>query len=282
MSAKLSSISFAEYAAIDAVNWSWLKSMRQSALHFQYHGEHSREDSVMFAKGRAFHTAVLEPDRLALDYAVFTGARRAGKAWDDFEVANANKTILKAEEFGKCLEMARAVKAHPAAARYLASGKAEQTIEWVDAATGIKCKARPDWLCSAVVDLKSSREVGQAAFGKTAARLDYHGQLAFYRRGVVALTGKELPLVFIAVEHEAPHDVCVYRVPESVADEADTMVSDLLFRVKQCRATGQWPGAHPDEEDLLLPPWALVGDGDEELTSEVLDEEEGEQAYGGL
>lgn len=274
----MKSIPFAEYAAIDAVNWSLLRELRRSPLHFRYREKNQRADSTMFMKGRGFHTATLEPHRFDFDYAIFTGARRAGKAWDDFCEANAGKTILKQEEYAACLAMRDAVMGHVAASHYFKVGIPEQTIEWTDKAGGIKCKARPDWISDVVLDLKSSKDARQGEFGKTAARLDYHCQLAFYRRGVRATTGRDLPMVFVVAEHEAPHDVAVYRVPEFAGDAADQIIDDLLMRLKLCRATDRWPGAHEEEEDLLLPPWAIDSEGDEELTSEVI--EEGETANG--
>lgn len=266
-------LSFPEYAAIDAVNWSLLKELKRSPKHYQYRKANHREDSVMFAKGRAFHTAVLEPHRFDLEYAVFSGARRAGKEWDAFEAANAGKTILRADEAENCKRMAEAVRAHVVAGGYLAAGMAEQTIEWVDKRTGIKCKARPDWICDAAVDLKSSKEAQQVAFGRTAANLSYHCQLAFYRRGILATTGRELPMVFIVCEHEAPHDVAVYRVGAAIADQADAMIDSLLAHLRLCLDADRWPGAHEDEQDLLLPAWAIESDDEDgELTSEVIAE----------
>src|SRR5574341_903199 len=69
-----------EYDRIDAVNWTTLKAMRASPKHYRYAAEHATEDTAAMRDGRAVHTAVLEPDRFPLDYAIWAGERRAGKS----------------------------------------------------------------------------------------------------------------------------------------------------------------------------------------------------------
>jgi hypothetical protein len=261
---------FAEYAAITSINWSLLKELKRSPLHFQHRRSVARDDSPLFAKGRAYHTATLEPHRFDAEYAIFEGARRAGKEWDAFEAENASKTILRRPEADACLLMAERTRNHLVAAGYLAAGIAEQSIQWIDDKTGIKCKARPDWVCDSIVELKSTRDAGQSAFGRTAANLSYHGQLAFYRRGIRATTGRDLPMVVIVCEAEPPHDVAVYRVGAAIADQADALIDGLLAQLKLCMDTNRWPGAHEDEQDLLFPRWAMDESDEDELTSEVI------------
>lgn len=254
----------AEYAALDAVNWSTLKVLRRSPLHYQHARANPRADADYLAMGRAVHTAVLEPDRFALDYAIWTGERRAGKAWEAFKEANAARTILTEREYGTCLAIRDAVRAHPRAAAYLERGQAERAIVWTDAATGLRCKARLDFISSsrpAVVDLKTARSVEPRRFGTASAQLLYHGQLAFYRAGWRAVTGADLDPVILAVESEAPHDVVVYRFEEETRDEGDALAAALLEQLAERRRSGDWPGIDRGEEQLLaLPRWALPDD----------------------
>lgn len=266
-------MTFAEYASIRAVNWSTLREVRRSPKHYRHRLEHPIEDTPRLALGRAVHTAVLEPALFADGYAVYTGARRAGKDWEAFQVANEGKTILKAEEYENVIAMRDAVLAHPAAMRHLTGGAAEQTLCWTDRDTGIECKARPDYLGACIVDLKSTKDASPREFGRTAARFGYHCQLTFYRRGARAVLGRELEPILIAVEAEAPHDVAVYRIDADTLLAADDEISALLERVAECRRDDHWPGATDDVQDLELPGWALATDDDDgELTSTVIEE----------
>jgi exodeoxyribonuclease VIII len=252
-------MTFQAYQAIDAVNWTTLKEMGRSPKHYRHRLETPREDTPALAMGRAAHTAVFEPDRFILDYAVFTGPRRAGKEWDAFAAANEGRTILKTEEYQRCLAIRDAVRAHPVAARYLASGMAEHTVRWTDEETGLACKGRADWVAPmlrALVDLKTTGDVNDRIFGHTAARLGYPGQLAFYYDGL-RLSGMDLEkVIIIAVESGAPHDVAVFRVDEDVLYTGREQYRGYLRRVAGCRKLGAWPGRYAEEQSLELPPWA--------------------------
>jgi hypothetical protein len=266
-------VTYAEYARINAINWSTLREIGRSPLHYRYLLEHGRADTATLALGRAVHTAVLEPERFGLEYVVFGGPRRAGKEWEAFKTANEGVTILKADEYAEAVAMRDAVHRHKGAMSYLVGGAAEQTVTWTERINGmdLACKARPDYLGRAIADLKTSKDAGASAFGRTAARFGYHCQLAWYRRGVRAALGRELDMVLVAVESAAPYDVAVYRVTEDQMYAADDAINDLLLQVAACRRSDRWPGAQEEEGPLELPSWALDGDGDEELTSEVIE-----------
>jgi hypothetical protein len=258
-------VTFAEYLAIDAINWSTLKEARKSPKHYRFIVSNPREDTKRLALGRATHTSVLEPDQFAIDFAVFRGPRRAGKEWDAFCAANKDRTILKLEEYATCLSMRDAVRAHPVAGKILRSGMPEQTFTWVDEETGLECKCRPDWLspaCACFADLKTTSDVDGDRFGALAARMGYHGQLAFYRRGLLA-NGLDLPPKLIAVEAAEPHDVAVFAVDDDALWAGEEEVRALLRRVAECRNADRWPGRYEAEQTLRLPGWVFPATDDD-------------------
>lgn len=246
------------YAALPGVNWSTLKEMTRSALHYHSRLDTPREDTPGMAMGRAIHTAVLEPDRFPLEYVVFDGPRRAGNEWQAFAAANAGRTILKRDEYQTCLNVRDAVRAHKPAARLLRRGKAEMTLRWTDPITRIRCKARLDHVhAGAITDLKSTQDVDARTFGRLAERMGYHLQLAFYRMGMDALGMRPGPVRIIAVEATAPHDVAVYTLAEDDLLASMDVVQGLLQRVKECRRKRRWPGRYVGEQPLDLPPWTF-------------------------
>ena len=258
-----SGLSFPAYQALPGVNFSSLKAMADSPLHYRHRLTTPRMDTPAMRFGRAIHTAVLEPDRFPLEYVVFDGPRRAGKAWDEFEAANADRTILKTDEYAACLAVRDAVRNYGPAANLL-RGESEVSIQWTDAATGIECKARLDHIhAGAIVDLKSTSSLDAHDFERTAADLLYHGQLAMYRRGLAACGAEscdDAPVI-IAVESSAPYDVAVFEPTDDALSIGDGLVSDLLFRLSQCRERDSWPGRFDSPQPLTLPPW-LMGDDD--------------------
>ncbi len=254
------SMSREDYDAIPAVRWTTLKELRRSPLHYKWRAEHEREDSTRLLLGRGVHTAILEPDQFLLDYALFEGERRQGKAWDACVEFNEGKSILKGEEYRLCLAIRDAVRGHPVAGPYLAKGRAEQVLTWKDEKTGLLCKARLDWIGSALVDVKSASSVDAREFGSTSARMGYHSQLAFYQAGLRAV-GSSLPAKLIAVEIAPPHDVAVFDVGADAQYAGEEECGELMRRLAECRELGHWPGRYPvNEETLDLPKWAFPDD----------------------
>ena len=254
---------FAEYQRIDAINFSALKSMRKSPKQFWHDLNNRKPDSTGKLLGRGAHTAILEPDRLQLDYHVFPGKTRRGKDWDAFVDQHGSENILKKEEYNKLITVRDAVRNHPVASRYLSKGKAEHTIVWNDRVTGLKCKARIDFLSEVddtltIVDLKGCRDVRSDIFRVEAGRMGYHMQLAWYREGIATLHDGLVPNCnIIAVEHIAPHDVAVFKMDEDALYAGAADCADMLQRVATCRIDNTWPGVYATEQDLTIRKWDL-------------------------
>lgn len=253
-------LTFAEYAALDAINWSTLKEMANSPLHYRHRLCSERPDSDAMAFGRAVHCAVLEPDEFPRRYVLWDGGRRAGKAWEEFCAVNAGREILTAERYDRALAIRDAVRRHPVARGLLRSGRAEQTLLWTDSHTGLRCKARLDWVrprARTVVDLKTTSDLDPRRFAASAARLLYHGQAAFYLRPL-----PEWTFSIIAFESDGPHDVAVFELGEDVLWAGDDLATRLLRAVVKCREARHWPGRYPAATELELPGWAFPGEDD--------------------
>lgn len=256
------------YERLQGVRWSALRELRRSAKHYRHRLEEPRKDEGYYRLGRAVHTAVFEPDRLPLDYAIWRGERKVGNEWKAFQAAHTGLTILKVEEYARACAIRDAVRHHPAASRYLAAGAAEQSIQWEDPGTMTLCKARLDWVGGgALVDLKTARSIDERTFSRTIANLAYHCQLAFYHRGMQTL-GENLRPILIAVESEPPHDVAVYPLHENALYAGSEEVSDLLTQLMRAEEGQTWDrGRYPEEVELDIPAWAY---GDDEDVTETL------------
>ena len=258
---------YAEYAAIAAVNWSTLREALKSGKHYQRALVTPQDETDAMRLGRATHTAVFEPDRLLREYVVWEGGRRAGGDWEAFRAMHASRTILKPEEYNTALAIRDAVRGHKTAARLLRSGAPECTLTWTDGATGLLCKARLDWFApKALVDLKTTRDIEARRFGRHAADMLYHCQFAFASMGLLA-NGIKAAVKIIAVENEPPHDVAVYDLNDDVLWAGEVRVRAALDLVAECRAQKRWPGRYADEQPLALPTWEFPHDDIElELT----------------
>ena len=205
----MSRLSFRQYQQINALNFSALKWMATSPLHYQHWLKHRYPDSDSFRLGRAVHAAVFEQDRFLEDFAVYEG-KRSGLRWLQYQEEFDRATILKDADMKTAVAVGDAVRAHPVASELLADpdGEAESALQWTDGETGLQCKARLDWVAPTLgdlADLKTTRgSVGAWAFAVAMNRYQYYLQLAFYRRGYQAVHGQDLTPVIIAVESVPP------------------------------------------------------------------------------
>lgn len=259
----------AEYDAIAALNISRLKEMKRSPQHYRHAIDNPPVKSCL-TLGNATHVAVLEPERYVRDFAVWTrrteggnAAPRNGKWWDEFRMANADKTILTYDENALANAIAAAVRFDERANVYLEKGDPEVTLEWsLDAALGGRpAKSRIDWFAivdgvPTLVGLKTARDCRHFAFGAQAARLGYHLQWAYYFDAFKAIRKVEPKMVEIVVEAEAPHAVAVYRIPADIIEQGREEYWELAKHLADCEARDEWPGPVPQIEELTLPTWA--------------------------
>jgi hypothetical protein len=262
-----------DYASIDAVNFSTLKYMAKSPLHYRHALDNPKPSTTPMRLGTAAHTAVLEPSRFITDYAVFEpeegkAPRRGTKAWEAFAAANDGKELLKQAEFEAAMRMRDAVRGNVEAMRYLKRGDAEVTLVWQDKETGLWLKGRVDFISSAVgdviADLKTARDVSPWAFQSAYAKLQYHMQAAMYADALESITGRPAYHKCIAVESTEPHDVVVYDVIGEPLELGRELYRELLGKVIECRKNNEWPGTSAGAEvSLRLPAWAVPDEADD-------------------
>lgn len=279
MSGRLYTRKECQYAALSGVHITGLKEMRKSPKHYRHRLSHPRKVTNALGFGSAAHVAVLEPERFIRDYAIWEskhkdgGARpRNGAAWNDHKLLNAGRTTILDTEFDEVIALKDAVRQDAVAMRYLAMGRPEIAMTWLDEETGVECVGRIDWETTvdrhpAVIDLKSTRDAGETWFSRDVAKLDYHLQLAFYADGYKAITGKMPRMVVIAVESVEPYDAVTYIVPEEVIEIGRDAYRELLVKFKACTESDEWPGQGGNEEKYLqLPRWAVPEEESDDMS----------------
>ena len=252
-----------DYFALDAVSASDLKALMRSPLYYQHYKAKGIKATPAMQLGTAAHMAILEPERFASDCVMWDGAVRRGKVWDAFCEQYADKTILTVSEYDACCSMAAAVRKHEGAVSWLTGGNPEVVLRWdYDGEGSMPCKCRIDWMPAGagIVDLKTTADPSPRAFSRTAANLNYHMQLAWYRRGYRAVKRTDLcPVKILAVQNQAPWDVVFYDVPEEVLARGDELCDEAVDLLGRCEASGNWFGADggTGEQTLWLPAWAM-------------------------
>ena len=271
-----------DYHAHAAISKSHLDQVAKSPLHYwARYLDPNRvvpEPTPAMAIGSAVHTHVLELDQWDARYVSAPDGidrrTKAGKAeWEAFTAAATGRTVLPKADADLVMRMAHSVFSHPAAAMLLAlPGKAETTHMWTDAATGLQCKCRPDWLTDdgrLLVDLKTTEDASARGFAKSIAQWRYHVQASWYLDGIEQATGtRPEQFLFLCVEKKAPYAVAVYAADaEMIAAGAQTAARDLDV-LATCKAANAWPGYSDQIEPISLPPWMRPG-GTQQQPTEI-------------
>jgi hypothetical protein len=262
------------YDAHPGVRWSLLSNMRKSPLHYQHALENRRTETTALRTGSALHTLVFEPELYEQSFTVYRESKTKGegskKRWELFQAEAVAKglTILDSEEEARALGMSAAIAKR--AAQFIAPsrGRAEIPLTWKDERTGLLCKCRLDWVTleGMIIELKSTRSAEVRAFGRQAWNLGYFHQVHHYSTGFGAATGCEpdkVPILFVAVESEPPHDVSLFEPCAETRYAAKEETDKLMDTLAECRRTNKWPGRYDKVEMLSAPKYVLMSEDEE-------------------
>ena len=256
-------MTFAEYAAIDAINASAIVAGRVSMRHMHAEMMHERKtDSPAMAWGRKVHAAVLEPDRFFASLAIWDGAVKRGKEWDAFKAANPDPdAIVTRSELSDLESMKRAIWDHAIASDMLRGVETEQVIQWEDDVYGAG-KARMDAVKPGmVIDYKTTRNIEPAAFYRTAYNLAYHVRMGWYAHGIEIATGTRPRVYLVVQESDRPFDCWACEIPASILKAGEKEAFEIAVRYSIARNDGgRYWGVSNEMEEYQLPAWAMGGE----------------------
>jgi hypothetical protein len=249
------------YRAVQAINATAIKAGARSMKHMHHALTVGREPSPAMAWGTLVHEFALGTP----EYVVYPGIRR-GKEWEAFQAANQGVRIIIESERKALLDEAGLVRSlldHPDAGPLIHGADMETPIHWEEPGIG-PCKALPDaFNDDHLSDLKTCQSIAERDFSAASWRMGYHLQMAWYRRGCLAVGRMVESVNIIAVESSAPFDVAVFRVDPLLLEWADAECIRIALRYIECRDAGAFPGQHAGPQVLLQPQWA-----DEQIQSQ--------------
>lgn len=245
-----------------SLSQSGAKTLLASPARFAWERDHGRAPKTEYDLGTLAHALILRnPDARivvidAYDYRTKAAQAAKAAAYAEGKVPVHRGQLLAASR------IARSVRRHPMAAQVLARGEAEVSYYWTDAATGVTCRARVDWLVpgKALVDVKTTGNDGGSdpdTFGRQAAKLNYPMQAAHYVDGWEAVTGARLPFVHVVVETEPPYLVLVGQLGDDAIEAGRARMRRALAIYAERESAGDWPEFdHPhDIADIPVPGW---------------------------
>lgn len=254
------------HADPDSVSNTMLSAMNKSAAHcYALHIDPARpiiEPTEAMKRGTLTHTAILEPDTLADRYVVRPSEvdyrTKDGKAWRDSQTAS----IINADDFNAAQAMRAAFVRVKALSNLLSSGDAEASVFWQDKATGLRCRARPDWLHwhgpkrVTVLDVKTINDITADGIQRAIATYGYHRQAAHYSNGLRAVGIEVEEFVFGFVSSSYPYIAAAYVLDDETAQQGADEVDELLGRFADCKARNEWPAFGDGYQLTGLPTWA--------------------------
>jgi hypothetical protein len=243
------------YRAIDAINWSTLKELKESPRHyFKAINEPQRRKDV-FDYGNAFHAKVLEPKKFDSEVAVKpkftgTGSRKMLTQW---KLDHEEKVWISESDHWDIKKMSEMTLSQPLVRDILNSPdtKIEQTVLFKDPWYGMDCKCKIDilWLNPERVilwDLKSTTKANPYSFSHSMGDYGYFGQAAFYKTAVEVALGRDVERVeFIATEKADPYCTGIYAVDPEDLEFGLKVIKNYLGQVKDLRETGEYVGYTP-------------------------------------
>lgn len=237
-----------------------------AALDWHKNAPRKSEESPALTMGTALHTAILEPERFATEYAcapsvnLRTNEGKKTLAAFEADCAGRGMTPLKREDFDTVCLMRDSALAYPTVASLLKNGVAELSLFW-RMHNGLLLKVRPDWLgefagAPFLLDIKTTDDV--LDFGKSVEKFGYHLQAAFYELVMEKVFGLGVDFAFCAISKR--QECGRYPVLLGVLDEEDgytgrQLIETTLFHL----ATGH---SHPSSglATVSRPWWAKQAD----------------------
>jgi hypothetical protein len=264
-----------EYFAAPGLSHSGSRRMRQSPFH--YHAlldplaPQKAPTPAMFA-GTLAHCALLEPLYFDARYPVpplnakGEQLNKNSNEWKQLaaEYRAAEREPITQAQRDLAFAQAAAMRELPEVAQLLADGHPEVSVFWIDPATGVRCKARPDWVSPVgygsgviLLDAKTTTDASPEAFAKSCANFDYHCQAAHYTEGYALASELEVHgMVFAVVESEFPFAACAYMLDDEAMEKARAKNAVARQAYAQCERENVWPGYPSTIQVLTLPAWA--------------------------
>jgi hypothetical protein len=281
---------FEKYRAIEAVSSTFLKRFREvpaSALI-------DKEPTADMILGSAIHSWILQgqdqfysefailpepPYKPGTDIPIHKNTNQWKEIVADFEAMNEGKIILPdhydhvptRELLGN---VEASLLAHPMAGAILKGSRRELSLVWIDADTGLKCKARldidPSRRCIAELKKCARPEV----FRKEIERLNYDIQIAHYFEGALACSIDVDTALFIVAcpDPELGYPSAAGYFDPDWLEASRREVHRLLGLVKECQERNFFPQFKIPErihslddlqpadtmESYDMPPWRFV------------------------
>lgn len=258
----------------------WSSSQLKKVVEWGPAGVHKKTvqtDAMLM--GNVLHTLVLEPSEFEARY-LFAPGLNLSKAVDKETyaelsaeaVATGRELIRQDPRAWKrsskapvdLFQVAAAVQRHPRWRRCIGENPViERSYYWIDKATGLPCKVRPDasnfdfddYVLH--TDLKSALDPRSHAFQNSVLKYGYDLSAAYYCEGVLQTTGVPGRWAWFAFQTEPDYEVVLWTAGPDVIARGARLFRKALDELAKCIETDKWTGYSKGlAMTLNLPRWA--------------------------
>jgi hypothetical protein len=254
------------HADTGSVSNSMLSAMNKSPAHcYWLHLEPGRpkiDPTPARLAGTLAHTAILEYGAFQERYVEKPDGMRfstkEGIAWRDAQ----SRQIISRSDRETAEAQRVAIYQVPALADLLSSGRPEMSAFWVDKQTGLRCRARPDWMHmvsdkrAVVLDIKTVADLTPDYVARSVAKYGYHRQAAHYSNGVRACGIEVQEFVFGFVSASYPFLAAAFVLDDESLQQGQDEVAELLERFAECKRSAHWPAFGDGCQLIGLPAYA--------------------------
>jgi hypothetical protein len=181
------------------------------------------------------------------------------------------RMAMKDEDIDRCLAIVEVFRRQKWAKDLTESplSIAEKDLFWVDQATGLECRCRPDFMIPTLdktwfFDLKITINWTPEDFDKYLSGRRFGGQRGWvqamhYSNGIETLYGNPSEMRFICLNPQYPHQVCVNELPDNLIDECRRQYRKIMTDVAECKLSGNWADTSEGVRNFsTIGPWDLV------------------------
>jgi len=257
-------ISFEEYLADEAIDYTGLKVFARSPHKYKYLRDHQGliESTPSQIQGTALHYLLSEgEDAFAARYGVESAPRKGTRARIAWDQANSQAIPLSPRMWDEVFAQRESFQNAPDRIKeLLKDGVSEISIFWRDPITGLHCKARPDWLRidDIIVDFKTTKNGDPNGFRHEIYKYKYYWQAEFYLRGLdcaykeAGINRRAQRFIFVTIEKTPPYEIGAYRLDQDFLERGEAEIDKTLSRYQRCLVNDVWPGYA--EEIVTLSP----------------------------
>ncbi len=224
-------------------------------------------------RGTLAHLALLQPERLASDVAVWSGDTRRGAVWDAFQAENVGKLIIRSDDYASVMETVNAMRSQPIVSALLCDIVPEVAMFTRIESHGLTLQGRGqvdavNFADKVIVDIKTTEAgIDQRSCERTIRDMHYREKMAFYRNALAGLTGTDPEQwrcwnLFLSLGDRV--GIRAMKFATDAMEFGTYRMNAAIDATASCLATGKWP-MFAKSDIMSVAPWEMPDESEVDI-----------------